>query len=247
MLIKYLSISTLKTNNKNTTLGYAWWLLEPLLLMLVYYIVVSVIFDRGGPNYPLFVFLALLPWRAFSTSVTSSMGSLTSNESLIKQILFPKAILPIAANIAGYVNFTFGLPIVLGMVFLFGIDLSLPLIIFPLIVAIQFIFTLGVSLFLSAINVFYKDVQTLMTHILRAWWYLSPGLYSIDLVPDNLRSTYSLLNPFAVFFTSYRDVVMFGRWPDLFLLGWVLFISSVVLVIGMIVFIRKERSFVKVL
>ena len=246
-LIKYLTASNLKADNKNTVLGYFWWLLEPLLMMLVYLVVIGVILKRGGHDYPVFLFLALLPWRAFTTSVNASMSSMTSNESLIKQILFPKGILTITATIGAYINFLFGLVILAAMIFFFKIDLTFKVILFPIIVFIQIILTLGVAFIFSLLNVFFRDVKNLSEHLFRVGFYLSPALYSITLVPEQYRTIYQLINPFAIFFTSYRDLILYGRYPDLLMLAWAALVSIIVFLIGFTLFIRSERSFVKVL
>lgn len=246
-LIKYLTASNLKANNKNTALGYFWWLLEPLLMMLVYLVVIGVILKRGGPDYPVFLFIALLPWRAFMTSVNASMASITSNESLIKQILFPKGILPITATLGAYINFLFGLVILVALIFVFKIDLTFKVLLFPALVFLQLIFTLGVVFIFSLLNIYFRDIKNLSEHLFRVWLYLSPALYSITLVPEQFRTIYQLVNPFAVLFTSYRDVILYGRYPDFLMLAWVAFISIIVFLVGFIWFIRSEKSFVKVL
>lgn len=247
VLIKYLTVTNLKANNKNTVLGYFWWLLEPLLFVFIYVVVVVVIFKRGGPDFPVFLFAAMLPWRSFLASINTSMGSMLAHENIIKQIMFPKGVIPVAATFASYVNFIFGLVILLAMILFFKVDITLKYVIFPFIILIQILFTLGIAFMFSQLNIFFRDINKLSEHLFRAWFYLSPALYPITLVPERFQLIYKLVNPFAVLFTSYRDVLLYNRYPDWLMLAWVTGYSLVVFIVGFTLFIRSEKSFVKVM
>ena len=115
VLVQYLTLSTLKAGQHNTILGYVWWVLDPLLLMLVYFVLVEVIFQRGVEHYPVFVLCAVVPWKWFSSSLLGSMASLVGKERLIKQVVFPKIVLPLSQVLSNLVSFAFGL----GVLFLF--------------------------------------------------------------------------------------------------------------------------------
>jgi ABC-type polysaccharide/polyol phosphate export permease len=259
-LIRYLVQADVKKKGSDTILGNVWWILDPLLQMLVYVILVSVIFSRGGPDYALFVFSAILPWKWFVSSVNDAIGSVRSQERLIKQLQFPKIVLPVSSTLAGVVGFAFGLiPLAALLVLLFPHRISAYLLLVPVIAAVQLTFTLGVALLVSTANVFVRDVTNIARHALRLWFYLSPGLYSLSLVTEsNIGQEYPALvtllrlNPFAVFFEAYRSVI-YGTAdggpataPNWLALGLLLLFSVVLVIVGTAVFKRLEPTFAKV-
>ena len=177
-LVRYLVQAEIKKRGINTVLGNLWWILDPLLLMVVYLVLVTIIASRSIPDYPLFLFAAILPWKWFTVAISDSANSVVSQTRLVKQIAFPKIVLPVASTMAGVVGFTFGL-IPLGVMLLFYPDrLSWYPIFIPVIAAVQFVFTLAVGVIVAAGNVFVRDLGNVIGHLLRLWWYLSPGLYS---------------------------------------------------------------------
>lgn len=260
-LIRYLIQADLKKKGSDTFLGNLWWILDPLLQLMVYVVLVSVIFDRGGPDYALFVFSAILPWKWFTSSVNDSISSVTSQERLIKQLQFPKIVLPVSGTLAGVVSFAFGLiPLAAILVLLFPHRISPYLVFIPAIAAVQLVFTLGLGLLLATANVFVRDVANVARHALRLWFYMSPGLYAFSLVADgNIGKEFPALipilrlNPFVTLFESYRAVI-YGTpdglgpatMPDWTALGIVLLVSAGLVVVGTAVFKRFEPTFAKV-
>ena len=246
VLVQYLTLSTLKAGQHNTILGYVWWVLDPLLLMLVYFVLVEVIFQRGVEHYPVFVLCAVVPWKWFSSSLLGSMASLVGKERLIKQVVFPKIVLPLSQVLSNLVSFAFGL----GVLFLFvlgsGIAIKPIVLALPVVIAGQFLLVFGLALLLSSLNIFFRDVQNLSAYGLRLWFYMSPSLYTVELVPDQFRSVYGL-NPFAHVFPAYRDLLMEGRFSSLTDLAWIFGSGTLVLVIGYIAFKWAEPRFAKVL
>jgi homopolymeric O-antigen transport system permease protein len=252
-LIRYLVQADIKKKGANTLLGNIWWVVDPLLQMLVYVVLVAVIFNRGGPDYPLFLFAAILPWKWFVSSAQDGTTSIVGSERLIKQIHFPKLVLPVAGVLAGIVNFAFGLiPLAVLIVLFFPDRATAWLVLIPVVAAVQLLFTLPVAILLAASNVFYRDLGNLMRHLLRLWFYLSPSLFSIDQLRqvDGLPPIVldvMLANPFAVLFTAYRAVIYEGRPPDPFGLLILAAISTVLLAGAILVFKRLEPEFAKVL
>ncbi len=252
-LIRYLVQADIRKKGADTLLGNLWWVLDPLLQMAVYVVLVSVVFDRGGPDYPLFIFAAILPWKWFQSTVQDAITAVTGADRLIRQIQFPKLVLPVASACAGVVNFAFGLiPLAALILLLYRDRLSAAVLLIPIIAVVQFAFNLALAVGLAAINVFYRDVGNLSRHALRLWFYLSPGLYAVE---DLRTATASvpiigqilLANPFAILFTAYRDVIYGGQAPDWTGLG-ALFIASVVLLgLATVMFKRVEPAFAKVL
>jgi ABC-type polysaccharide/polyol phosphate export permease len=258
-LVRYLVQAEIKKRGVNTLLGNLWWVLDPLLLMAVYVVLVTVISRRSIPDYPLFIFAAILPWKWFTTAVQDSTTSVVNQHRLIKQIAFPKIVLPIAATTAGVVGFAFGL-IPLGLIMLlYGDRISIFLVLIPVIAAVQYVFTLAVSILVAAGNVFFRDLGNVVRHLLRIWFYLSPGLYALDhldsigLVRDHpIFKTLAELNPFAVLFEAYRGVIYGSEAgppgaPNWYHLGVLLVASVVFLAFASMIFKRLEPNFAKVL
>ena len=261
-LTRYLVRADLKRHGSDTLLGNVWWVLDPLLQMAVYVVLVSFIFKVNKDAYPLFVFAAILPWKWFTSSIGDAITSVVSQDKLIKQIQFPKIVLPFAAVYSGIANFAFGM-IPLGMLLLlFYHDKLTPNLLFIAPIAgVQFVFTLALGFMVSAINVFFRDLGNVARHVLRLWFYLSPGLYSMALLEHSALfeksptlTTLVSLNPFAILFTAYRSVIygtdvpqgppMAPNWAAL---GLLLGGSIVLLALTTLVFKRLEPSFAKVL
>jgi ABC-type polysaccharide/polyol phosphate export permease len=250
-LARYLVRADLKKHGSDTLLGNVWWILDPLLQMAVYVVLVSVIFSAGKPDYPLFVFAAILPWKWFSSAVNDGITSVTARERIIKQVRFPKIVLPFAAAVGGVVNFAFGLIPLFGLMLLFYPSrLSLLVLLIPVIAAVQFVFSLAASVFVAGVNVFFRDIANVARHGLRLWFYLSPALYAFEDVAgrmDGLVGRVLSLNPWTPLFESYRAVIYDETLPDWGGLAVLLIASLVALCLATLFFKRVEPSFAKVL
>ena len=246
-LIRYVVSADLRRTHADTVIGQLWWIVDPFLQMIIYVVLVTVIFERKVPDYPLFIFCAILPWKWFSTTLKDAATSVTARNTLIRQVQFPKVILPAASVVAGTASFVFGL-VSLGLLLLYyNHHISPWLITFPLIAAVQFAFTFALALFVSAANAFYRDVQNVLTHVLRLWFYLSPALYSVSQVSSTVVQDILRLNPFTPIMESYRNVVYGDAAPDWAGLAVVLALSLVLALIGMGLFKRVEPGFAKIL
>lgn len=262
-LVWYLVRADLKKKGADSLLGNLWWIIDPLLQMLVYVILVEVLFQRSQPDYPLFIFAAILPWKWFTASVGDGISAVSAQDRLIKQVHFPKIVLPTAAVMAGIANFAFGfIPLMALLVLWYPGRLSLYLVLIPVIAAVQVVFTLAIAFAVSAINVFYRDVSNVSRHALRLWFYLSPALYgpaTIEQLAAKHPELFRLmqLNPFYTLFTAYRSVIYGAETanngsippmaPDWGALAVLLGVSIVLLVAATIFFKRIEPSFAKVL
>ena len=253
-LIAYLVRADLKKSGADTLLGNVWWVLDPLLQMLVYYVLVGVILQRNTyPDYPLFIFSAILPWKWFDSTVKDGIGSVVSQERLIKQIYFPKLVLPVASTVSGVVNFAFGLIPLVAMVVIFYPDrLSAWILLIPFIAVVQFLFSIGVAVAVAAINVFYRDVGNLSRHVIRFWFFLSPTLYGLDKVEgivgkSEVVKIWYTINPFTYILGAYRSVIYEGKPPHWLGLAIVGVGSLVLIALAIILFKRVEPTFAKVL
>jgi lipopolysaccharide transport system permease protein len=254
-LIAYMVRADLKKSGSDTLLGNVWWVVDPLLQMLIYSVLVTLIFDRKIDDYGLFVFAGILPWKWFESTVKDGVTAVTAQERLIKQIYFPKLVLPVSAVTAGVVNFSFGLIPLIGLTILMYPDrLSAWVLLLPVVAAVQFLFSLAVAVTLSAANVFYRDVGNLARHLLRFWFYLSPILYSADVILKSdfgkanpwIATVYNL-NPWTHLVASYRNVAYYEMAPDWGGLAGLTIASAVMLAGAILLFKRVEPTFAKVL
>ena len=246
---RYLVGSELKRTHADTAFGQIWWVLDPLLQMAVYFLLFAVMLHTNIPDYPLFLFAAILPWKWFSTTLNQATLSITGHQPLIRQVQFPKIVLPTAAVVAGTMSFSFGL-IALGLVYLFYLDrLSVWVVCLPLIAAVQFVLTLALGILFGALNAFFRDVQNVMSHALRLLFYVSGALIPLDTIAASHPSLYAILslNPFSVLFKSYRAVTYGTTAPNWGGLGIVLAISVVLLVCAIYLFKRVEPAFARIL
>jgi lipopolysaccharide transport system permease protein len=244
-LVRYLVSTSLRTESARTVFGYFWWLLDPLLLMAAYVVLVDVIFQRGEENFPIFVLTALVSWKYFMSGTRTAITGTIGKERLMRQVAFPKSVLPLASVLAEAIHFAAGIVVVILAAIPFGITPHPVLALVVIVALVQLVFTLGVAFLLSALNVFFRDIQFLTTHLFRVWFYLSPGLYALSAVPERFQDLY-VLNPFATFFPAYQELIMEGTLPDLSALGILAAASAAVLALGYAVFVRLEPSFTKV-
>ena len=257
-LVRYLVQAEIKKRGANTLLGNIWWILDPLLLMVVYVVLVTIITTRALPDYPLFIFATILPWKWFTSAVTDATGSIVNHHRLIKQIAFPKIVLPVAATTAGVVGFAFGLIPLAAIMLLYPHRLTPLILLIPIIAVVQYVFTVAVAILVAAGNVFFRDLGNVVRHLLRLWWYLSPGLYALShldgiaLFENPVLRFIAHANPFAVLFEAYRSVI-YGTPqgspmpPDWASLAILFVASTVFLAIASVAFKRLEPTFAKVL
>lgn len=219
-LIKHLTLREIKARYKQSFLGIFWVILNPFFQMLILSFVFSNImkFPNIAVPYPVFLYAGLLPWIFLVNSLTSSMSVLIENASLIKKIYFPREILVISTIFAKTFDFFLSTAVFLILMFWFGIPLTFFSPFFFLIFAIQFLFVLGLGLFLSVMNLLYRDVQYLINLVITVWFYLTPVIYSVEFFPEKYRWIFKL-NPMSIYINAYRQVLFGNDWPNLISLG----------------------------
>jgi ABC-type polysaccharide/polyol phosphate export permease len=254
-LIAYMVRADLKKKGADTLLGNVWWVIDPLIQMIIYSVLVTIVFNRGVEDYGLFVFAAILPWKWFDSTVRDGVTSVTGQERLIKQIYFPKLVLPVSAVGAGVVNFAFGLIPLVGLTLVMYTDrLTAWYLLIPVVAAVQFVFSIAVAIAVAAVNVFYRDVGNLTRHFLRFLFYLSPVLYGAEVVLDSTFAqenpwvaTVFNLNPWTHLIESYRNLIYYGLPPDWVSLVVLTAVSTGLVALAILMFKRVEPSFAKVL
>jgi lipopolysaccharide transport system permease protein len=247
LLISWV-IRDIKVRYKQSLMGAAWAILQPLSATFIFAVVFSrfVRVPTDGIPYPIFYYSALLPWTFFSSSITFGVSSLVSNMSLVTKIYFPREILPLSAVLASMVDFFIASLIFVGMMIFYQVPLNASLVCIPLLLLIQITFTVGIVLLTSAMNVFYRDVRFVVPLGLQLWMYLTPIIYPLSMVPERLRAVY-MLNPMASIIDSYRRIILLGEWPSFpyLVLGGA--VSVVLLIVGYWYFKRSEAAFADII
>ncbi len=223
-LIWYSAWADLKAQVARLYLGVAWWVIEPLLYMAVFYLVFGILLERGGPGYPVFLLTGLVAFRWFDTSVRKSMNSIIANSNIIEQIYIPKYAFPLISTTSTTLNFL--LVFVLLLVFLAtqGHYPNLAWFALPYLLGVQFLFAVFIGIATALITPFLPDLRILINNGLMLLLFLSGIFFSIDKLPDLWRSIL-FLNPVAVLIQAYRDILIDARWPDWMALTIVLAVS----------------------
>lgn len=243
-LLYFLVWRDIKVRYKQTVLGAAWAILQPFLTMIVF----SIFFGQlaklpsDGIPYPIFAYTALLPWQLFAHSVTQSAESLVTNQQLITKVYFPRLVIPLAAIMSGTVDFVISFLVLLGLMFYYGITPTVAIITLPLFLILALATALGVGLWLSVLNVRYRDVRYTIPFLVQIWLFITPVVYSSTLVPAKWRVLYGL-NPMAGVVEGFRWALL-GKTN--FSLPIVCASSTIVVVLvlgGLYYFRRMEKSF----
>ena len=226
----------LKGRYKGSVLGFLWTFLNPLLQLLVYTLVFSVVLRSGIEHFSMFLFTALIPWIFFSASLTGGAECVISQKDLVQKIYFPREVLPIAHVTGQFVNMLLSFVVVFAALLLSGIGIRAGVLWYLLPVLLsEYLMALGAALLVSALTVYFRDLQHVLPTIALAWQFLTPVMYPLDLVPETLR-VWFLMNPMTPVITAFRDILYYKQAPEprmlllsagaglvFFLLGWVVF------------------------
>lgn len=247
-LIKELTKREIKARYKQSILGYAWVLLVPLLRLTVMSIVFKFFFrvNTGDVPYSLFLFTALVPWTFTSNSISSATGSLIANSSLITKIKMPRIIFPLSSILVKLVDLGLSTVVLLGLMLLLGQPWRITMLWVPVIFPVQFAMTLGVSLIISAYNVFYRDVENLLEVFLMMWMYLTPIIYPPEFIPPEWRTLFNL-NPMTGIVNAYRNTILYGVPPPWESFGYAIIISAILLFWGLKFFAKRQKYFADVI
>jgi len=237
----------LKLRYRGTWLGFFWTLLNPLIMTLVYTLVFSYFLRIGIPKFPAFLLCGLLPWMMwFTEGVTMGTNCLVDHAAFLKNAIFPSQILPIVAVSTGMMNYVFSLPVLIVLLLAFGIPLGVTIFALPLIMAVQFLFILGIVYFTATYNVFFRDLRYIVQHILTALFFLTPIMYDFSIIPPKFH-VFLKLNPLTHIIDAYRNVFFYKIWPAWDNLGYALALSVLLVFIGAQAFERHREVFAEYL
>ena len=252
-LISNFVMRDLKVRYKNSLLGIVWSWLNPLLMMLIFTFVFDVLWERAEiPNYHILFLSALLPWNFFVSSVMAGITSLAGGGHLIKKVYFPREVLPISVVLSNLVNFLIALPVFFLLALLSGVPITKWVLFLPLPIIIQVIFSIGIVLFLSTLEVFYRDTHMLMDVAMQAWFFLTPVIYPVNTLPEqvtwlgvtfNPRLWLFRLNPMASIINTYQDILYKGTLTTMDFLSRTAFTALFFLIFGYWFFRRYSGKF----
>lgn len=227
---------------KKSFLGVLWSFLNPLCQVLIYAIVFPFILGNRIENYVVYLIIGLMPWTFFSSTIIQSAACIVTNAGIVKKVYFPRIILPISISTSNLINFLITQIIVVVALFISGIGIGKSIIAFPLIVIIQYILQLGLSFIFSAITVFVRDVEYLITIFIQFMFYLCPIVYNPSSIPDEFVK-YFKLNPMFHIISFYRNILYEKAFPNFREVGIVAVMCLAVLIIGYFVFNRVQKGF----
>lgn len=239
---------TVRARYQQSALGWLWAVIQPAAQVAVFTVIFTLFVpvDTGDVPYVIFSYVAMVPWTFLSTSLTDMSNSLVENMSLVTKVYFPREVLPAAAMLARLMDLGVAAGLLIILMIFFRVPLfPVGLLFLPLILAIQLMLVLGLGLALAALNVFFRDVRSLLTLGLQVWFYASPIIYPVSLVPTRLRPFY-YLNPMAGILEAYRDVLLRAQLPGSYLILSAL-VSLAIFSIGYWFFRRVEFQFADII
>lgn len=232
----------LRGRYKGSALGFLWTFLNPLLQLGVYTFVFSIILPSSVDKFYMYLFIGLIPWLFFSSSLQDGTSCIITSKELVKKIYFPRLVLPISAVSASFVNMLFSMAIVFAALILSGIGISRYVFFLPVIMLLEYAFVLGIVLIFSAVNVYLRDMEHIVTILVMLWFYGTPIVYPISVIPERFLGLY-YINPMTSIIEAYRDVLYYQKMPELINMIPVLIWGAVSTVLGCILFNKMQRGF----
>ncbi|MFC1986956.1 ABC transporter permease [Chloroflexota bacterium] len=248
-LLYFLTWREIKVRYKQTVLGFAWAILQPLFMMIVFTLFFGELAGlkerTGGIPYPLFNYAALLPWTLFAEGIMRSSNSLVQDQNLVKKVYFPRLVMPLSGILSPLVDFAIAFIILIGMMFYFGYPPTIKILMLPVFILLALLTSLGVGLWLSAINAKYRDVRYVIPFLIQLWLFASPVVYSSSLLPKQFQVIYGL-NPMAGVIEGFRWTLL-GTEPPASLIAISATIVVMILISGAFYFRYNERTFADVI
>ena len=233
----------LRGKYKGSVLGFMWTFVNPLLQLLVYNMVFSIIMKAGVEKFYLYLFVGLIPWLFFSAAITGGSTCIIAQKDLIKKIRFPREIIPISFVTSQFVNMLLSFIVVILVSLVSGVHLTIGgILCLPVIMLVEYLMALGIALISSSLTVYFRDLEHILAILAMAWLYATPICYPEEMVPEKYLSIYRL-NPVTPIVNAYRDVLYWGRTPDLTTLLLAVGIGLITIFAGVLIFGRLQRRF----
>lgn len=240
-LIRNLVVSDLKVKYANSVFGFAWSLLNPLLMLLILYFVFSNVF-RSEEHFAVYILIGLLAWRFFAIGTNSALNSIVGKQSLVTKIFIPRQILTLSSVLSSLVSSTLEFAVVVPILVVFGDGLKWTIVLFPVVQLLFFLVIYGLSLMLSSMYVYFRDLNQIWDVFLQLGMFMSPIVYPASIIPAQYQPAY-LLNPITCAIGMYRDIFLYGSVPGLYDLAIVVASILVLVPAGTLTFNRLSRRF----
>lgn len=233
----------IKIKYRRSTLGIIWSILNPLLMMLVITAVFSNLFKLGIENFPVYYLTGSVLFNFFSEATSLSITSIIDSSTLIKKVYIPKYIFPMEKVLFGFVNLLFSLIAVIIIFFITKTHVTATILLFPIPLVYMLVFTMGVSLFLSAMAVYFRDILHLFSVILIGWMYFTPIIYPMEILPPSVAFVMNF-NPLYHYVKYFRDIAMYNTVPDLMSNLICIGFALLSMIVGLLVFKKKQKDFI---
>ena len=233
----------LRGRYKGSVLGFCWTFINPLLQLLVYNVVFSVILKNNIDKYYLFLFVALVPWIFFSSALMGGATSIISQQEMVKKIYFPREVLPISYVTSSFVNMLFSFAVIFIILVLSRVGFNVKALLYlPFIMVVEYILALGIGMLTAAIDVYFRDMEHILSIVTMAWMYLTPIMYTVELVPERYMPLFNL-NPMTPIIIAYRDILYYKQVLELGTLLHALTLGVCVLIFGLVIFRKLQKNF----
>lgn len=244
-MIRSLIKRDLKGRYKNSVLGFLWTFLNPLFQLIIYTFVFSVIMPMNIENYYIHLFVALVPWIFTSSCMTGGSRVILDQQDMVKKIYFPREILPISFTTSQFINMLLSMLVILAVVLATGHGVNMAALLFlPLVMIVQYLFCLGIVMICSGITVYLRDMEMILGIVSFAWMYLTPVIYSENMVPEKYRTLY-YLNPMTPIIVAYRKILYYKEIPEVLQLLQVGLAGIAGVAAGTFIFRKLQRRFVE--
>lgn len=243
-LLYFLIWREIKVRYKQAVFGFAWAIVQPLLMMLTFTLFFGILakISSGDVPYPIFAYSGLLPWTLLASGIIRSSNSLIQEANLLQKVYFPRLLMPLAAVLSPLLDFVFAFLVLIGLMFFFGyLPTIMMLWLLPFLI-LELMLVLGIGLWLSAINVEYRDIAFLIPFLLQLWLFASPVIYPSSFVPARFLTIYGLVNPMSGIIEGFRWAIL-GTEPPGYLIAVSIAIIIVILISGAFYFRRREKVF----
>jgi lipopolysaccharide transport system permease protein len=241
-LIRILTVSDLKVKYQSSVLGFAWSLLNPLLMMLVLYLVFSNVFKANQDYFALYLLIGIVSWRFLANGTSSSMMAIVGKSSLVTKIYIPRQVLVLSTVLSSFISSLLEFLVLFVLIVIFGVKLSPNVLLFPFIYVIYFVLVYGMSLALAALYVYYRDLNQIWEVLLQLGFFLAPVVYPLTTVPAEYLNIY-MLNPVTNIMQIYRDILLYAQTPSLASIVFAMISATISLAAGAAIFKRLERRF----
>lgn len=245
-IIKSMAVKNLKEKYVGSALGILWAIINPILIMLVITFVFTKIMRTEMKNLPLFMLSALLPWFFFTNSVTEATDSMRANINVLNQFILTREAIPISLVLSNFINFLFGFIVMLPIFIVFNTGIIKYSLLLPLVLILHFVFTLGICLSFSIINVYFRDLSQLLNVGLMFLFWLTPIFYSLEMIPGRYRGII-LANPATCYAVIYRSLLCHGSSGGVYMWALAIGFSLISIISGYLLFIKKETEILKYL